>query len=114
MWTVRIKRTGSKVLVEDYKKEILIKLLDTDEPIGSGKMYNHLVDIMNGDNPSRASVIFFLNALVENKYISFNDATGKGGHHKLYYSELTKDEWKNVIWTDINAPLQNALDEIFN
>lgn len=114
MWTLRTARKGSIALLQDYKKVILIKLLDIDEPIGSGKMYHHLVEKMKGNHPSRASMIFFLNALVDNKYCKFNDGTGKGGHHKLYYTELSTVQFIEKIIKDINTTLDQALSIVFD
>ena len=34
---------------------------------------------------SRASVIFALNRFVDQGVLGWRDATGKGGHHKIYY-----------------------------
>ena len=114
MWTLVSKKKGSIALMQDYKKELINKLLETDEPIGSGKLYHHLNTVMKDDAPSRASVIFFMNNLVDNKYASFKDATGKGGHHKKYYTKLRKEDFIENIRQDINTTLENALHIIFN
>lgn len=113
MWTVKTKKEGSQVLVPDFKKNTLRKLLSDKEPIGSGKMWKHLVEIMGDNHPSRASVIFFLNDLVEFGYAKWKDATGKGGHHRLYYTELTIEEFIQKIHTDIREKLTEATDQIF-
>ena len=114
MWTLVTSKKGSIALMQDYKKELINKLLETDEPIGSGKLHNHLVEVMNDEHPSRASVIFFMNNLVDNKYASWKDATGKGGHHKKYYTKLTKEQFITKIRQDIFTTLDNALNKTFN
>ena len=38
-----------------------------------------------GKSISRASVIFALNRFVDQGILGWRDATGKGGHHKIYY-----------------------------
>lgn len=113
MWTVKTKKEGSEVLVPDFKKLMLRKLLSDKEPIGSGLMWKYLVDIMGDDHPSRASVIFFLNDLVECDYAKFKDKTGKGGHHKLYYTELEQDEFIRKVSIDVNKKLIEAMGIIF-
>jgi len=82
--------------------------------MNSGVMYQHLIDTMDGKHPSRASVIFFLNALVDNEYLSYSDATGKGGHHRTYYTTLSKDELMMKISSDINKSLVSAINTLFN
>ena len=114
MWTLSTSKKGSIALMQDYKKVLINKLLETDEPIGTGKLYDHTVEVMNGDNPSRASVIFFMNHLVDNKYASFKDATGKGGHHRKYYTKLRKEDLIEKIRQDINTTLDKALHIVFN
>ena len=114
MWVLSICKKGSIALMQDYKKELINKLLEIDEPIGSGDLHKYLIETMNGDHPSRASVIFFMNHLVDNKYASFKDATGKGGHHRKYYTKLRKEDFIEKIRQDINTTLDKALHIVFN
>ena len=95
-----------------YKAECLRTLWrrakNGDGPIGSGEMWRHLgaTDYPGKDpnkkNVSRASVIFVLNELVDegasvgDRVADFQDATGKGGHHRLYFSLM--DEKKFWEW----------------
>lgn len=114
MWTVRTKREGSEILVPDYKKHIIRKLLSIEGTIKSGQMWLHLAKVMGDKAPSRASVIFFLNDLVEFGYADFKDATSKGGHVKMYFATVTKEQFEKKVYIDINNKLKNALDEIFS
>ena len=114
MWTVRTKREGSEALVPDYKKNILRKLMSIDGTIKSGEMWIYLNEIMGDKAPSRASVIFFLNDLVESKYADYKDATSKGGHVKMYFTELTPELFEKKVYVDINHKLKDALDNIFS
>ncbi|MBA7490195.1 hypothetical protein ES702_00730 [subsurface metagenome] len=112
MWTVRTLREGSQVLVPDYKKNIIRKLLSIEEKINSGSMWKYLLKEMPDDFPSRASVIFFLNDLVDHEYATYETTTGKGGHHRLYYTELTPEQFEKKVYVDINNKLKDALDNI--
>lgn len=114
MWTLTTSKKGSIALLQDYKKELINKLLEIDEPIGSGKLHLHLVEVMKDEHPSRASVIFFMNHLVDYKYASFKDVTGKGGHHRKYYTKLRKEDFIEKIRQDINTTLDQALHIVFN
>ena len=114
MWVLSTCKKGSIALMQDYKKELINKLLETDQPIGSGDLWRHTKEIMKDEHPSRASVIFFMNHLVDNKYASFKDATGKGGHHRKYYTKLSKGQFVTKIRKDINTTLDEALSKVFN
>jgi len=59
---------------------------------------------------SRASVIFYLNFLVADGLAEWDDATGKGGHHKLYRISKTWDEVRNHIVIKIIKALGEGLD----
>ena len=113
MWTLRTKREGSKALVPDFKKNIIRKLLSIDGTIKSGEMWIYLKELMGDKAPSKASVIFFLNDLVDAGYADFKDATSKGGHVKMYFTELVPELFEKKVFIDINNKLKEALDQIF-
>lgn len=113
MWTVRIKREKSEILVPEYQKQIIRKLLTTKDTMSSGDMWRYLQEIMPEIKPSRASVIFFLNDLVKYEYADYNESSGKGGFHRNYFTKLTKHEFEMKIKEDINEKLDSATDAIF-
>lgn len=113
MWTLRTKREGSQALVTDYQKDIIKAIVSSKETTSSGEMYKLLINLMGDKAPSRASVIFFLNDLVDAKYANFKDGTGKGGHHRLYYTNLTSELFEKKVYVDINQKIKDALDNIF-
>jgi len=114
MWTLKTKREGSKALVTEYQKMIILKLLAMNKPVTSGNMHKHLIKVMGDKAPSRASVILFLNDLVEYGYTDYKDATGKGGHVKRYYTNLTSELFEKKVYVDINHKIKDALDKIFS
>jgi|GEM_PF-1642991 len=46
---------------------------------------------------SRASVINYLNAMVDEGLLTYTDTTGKGGHHRVYYMKYGETEFKQHI-----------------
>ncbi|MEE9506855.1 MAG: hypothetical protein V3V98_06900 [Thermoplasmata archaeon] len=54
-------------------------------------MYDHLKD--KGYEVSRASVIQELNNFVALGIVSYETATGKGGHHRVYSATMTEEEF---------------------
>ena len=50
-----------------------------------------------GKTISRASVIFFLNRMLDQGVLTWRDATGKGGHHKIYITKLDENGYKKYV-----------------
>ena len=54
---------------------------------------------------SRASIINFLNNMVDEGLLDYEDATGKGGHHRVYSMRFTEQEFKTQIVAQIISRL---------
>ena len=91
--------------------------------VGSGKTWMAVNEVLGPDKSiSRASVIFFLNRMVDQGVLDYRTATGKGGHHRIYYPKM--DEWaykKHLLKTvvksmlrDFPAETKEALKELRN
>ena len=52
---------------------------------------------MGADSISRASIIIFLNNMVDEELLTYTDATGKGGHQRVYYMKYGETEFKQHI-----------------
>lgn len=112
------------VFDKSYKAEILRELwrLKKENPrlrIASAKIWRHLNDNDYPDklkNYSRASVIFALNGLVAAGIAGFDDATGKGGHHRIYYAMMTEEEFWIWITKQACETLKDAsgMPDLFN
>jgi len=50
-----------------------------------------------GKSISRASVINALNRFVDQGVLGWRDATGKGGHHKVYYPLMDEKGFKKYV-----------------
>ncbi len=49
------------------------------------------------DTISRASIINFLNAMVDESLILYTEVTGKGGHYRVYRIKYTEPEFKHHL-----------------
>lgn len=58
---------------------------------GSGRMWVEVNEDLDPETISRASVIFFLNRLVDQKVCDWKDKTGKGGHHRIYHIAMDRE-----------------------
>ncbi len=91
--------TGLRKTLREYQEIALryIWSLD-DEGAGSGKTCEHVnKELSEGKSISRASVIFYLNRMVDEEVLGFRDATGRGGHHRIYITKLDESGYKKYI-----------------
>jgi len=99
--TVDLSQEGLAMLFKDYQ-EVAMKLLwGTDKSQSSRDVWIHVNQQLekvggrpNGKRPdiSRASIINFLNRMVDEGVLGYTETTGKGGHRRLYYAELTEEQ----------------------
>jgi len=98
---IDLAKTGLESCFKPYKV-LMLKYawlsLTEEEPKGSGHLWLKVNELLpDGETKSRASVIFAANDFVDMKIWDFKDATGKGGHHRLYYPLISQDEfWKRL------------------
>jgi len=50
-----------------------------------------------GESISRASVISFMNRLVDQGVLGYREGTGKGGVHKIYYPLMDEEGYKKYL-----------------
>ena len=90
---------GLRKTLREYEEIALRYIWDVgDEGAGSGKTWEHVnKKLKKGKTISRASVIFYLNRMVDEGVLGFRDATGKGGHHRIYITKLDESGYKKYI-----------------
>ena len=83
-----------------------------EEGAGSGKTWSHVNERLGeGKSISRASIIFFLNRMVEEGVLDFRDATGKGGHHRIYFPKLDEKGYKKYVASTLFESLMKDFPE---
>ena len=91
--------TGLRKTLREYE-EIALRYIWSmgEEGAGSGKTWEHVnKELGEGKSISRASIIFYLNRMVDEGVLGFRDATGKGGHHRIYITKLDESGYKKYI-----------------
>ena len=69
-----------------------------EKGVGSGKTWVAVNEALEPEKRvSRASVIFFLNRMVDQGVIDYRSATGKGGHHRVYFPILDERGYKKFL-----------------
>ena len=92
-------KTGLRKTLREYEELALRYVWETgDEGAGSGSAWSAVNErLEEGKTISRASIIFFLNRMVDQGVLSWRDATGKGGHHKIYITKLDENGYKKYV-----------------
>lgn len=93
------EKSGLRKTLREYEELALRYIWSVgEEGAGSGNTWNAVNERLGEDNRiSRASIIFFLNRMVDQGVLNFRDATGKGGHHRIYYPKLDERGYKMYI-----------------
>ncbi len=93
------EKSGLRKTLREYEELALRYIWSVgEEGAGSGKTWNAVNEKLGEDRRiSRASIIFFLNRMVDQGVLNFRDATGKGGHHRIYYPKLDERGYKMYV-----------------
>jgi len=106
-------QTGLRKTLREYEELALRFIWENGEKgAGSGitwKTVNERLD--EGKTISRASIIFFLNRMVDQGVLSWRDATGKGGHHKIYHPKLDERGYRKYLASTIVHSLMRDFPE---
>lgn len=98
--TFDLDETGINTVFKPYQVETM-KLLYEKGKLTSGEAYSILRHMI-----SRASIINFLNYMVDEGYLIFTEATGKGGVHRVYTP--AQDSYEDFI----RAVYENFTDRL--
>ncbi len=91
--------TGLRKTLKEYEEIALRYIWSLDEEgAGSGKTWIHVnEELGEGKSISRASIIMYLNKMVDEEVLGFRDVTGRGGHHRIYITKLDESGYKKYI-----------------
>jgi predicted transcriptional regulator len=107
-------QNGLRKTLREYEELALRYLWSVgEEGAGSGKAWRKTNEDLGAEKTiSRASVIFFLNRMVDQGVLGFRDATGKGGHHRIYYPLMDERGYKKyVLKTIIDSMMRDFPEE---
>jgi Fe2+ or Zn2+ uptake regulation protein len=88
---LNLSETGFEMFFKPYQIASLDLLWSSNERLNSRMVWEKVNEMLPG-TISRASIINFLNASVENGLLDYVETTGKGGYRRLYSSKLSKSE----------------------
>lgn len=107
------KQEGLETLFKPYQALLLEWIWEINENqrkgVNSGQAHRYLQE--TSERKSRASVIFFLNDLVDESILTYEERTGKGGHHRVYFPNMTREEFSKYVVGSINEKLQTVFPQ---
>jgi len=107
------KQGGLLTLFKPYQAQLLEHIWelnkDDRQGINSGQAHKFLLD--SPDKKSRASVIFFLNDLVDDDILDYVERTGKGGHHRVYFPKMSREEFAVFVKDTITKKLEEVFPD---
>jgi len=92
-------KTGLRKTLKEYEELGLRYIWENgEEGVTSAPTWRTVNErLAEGKTISRASIIFFLNRMVDQGVLSWKDATGKGGHDRIYITNLDEVEYRKYI-----------------
>ena len=100
-----LTKTGLDMFFKPYQVKSLNFLWDSLDPQSSRQVWDRVNKEM-AEGISRASIINFLNASVENGLLDYVETTGKGGYRRLYSSKLSRSESSVFLTKMVEKRLQ--------
>jgi len=89
---------GLEKVLKDYQLEALkIVWASGEEGINSRQTYLKTNELLSGKTISRASIINFLNAMVDEGVLNYRETTGKGGYRRIYSPKMDEKAFKKYI-----------------
>ncbi len=100
MWVFDTSKDDLGTVLKDYQEKALGVLWKRgEEGAISREVWAQVNKILieKEESISRASIINFLNDMVDAKVLNYEERTGKGGYHRIYYSAFDEDGFKRHI-----------------
>ena len=105
---------GLAKVLKDYQIEALRFVWEKgEEGAISREVWQYVNEILKGVRTiSRASIINFLNAMVDEGVLNYKEETCKGGYRRIYYPKLDERGFKkHIAKTVINSLVKDFREE---
>jgi len=111
--TFNTDEEGFRTVVKDYQEVALRYMWRLDGAGASSRdvWVNVNKDLMGKSTISRASIINFMNLMVEEDALGYTEITGKGGHRRIYTSDLDEAGFKRFMAHKIISKLLKTWPE---
>jgi nucleoid-associated protein YejK len=89
---------GLSKVFKDYQQEALRAVWQSEEGANSREVWQYVNgELDGGGSISRASVINFLNDMVDEGVLDYHEESGKGGFHRVHRPRMSESELKKYI-----------------
>jgi predicted transcriptional regulator len=97
--TIDTANDGLAMVLKDYQEVALYYLWRIDGKGASSRdVWMQVNDDLAGKRTiSRASIINFLNSMVDEGVLNYKEITGKGGHRRIYSAKYNEAEFKEYV-----------------
>jgi len=104
---------GLAKVLRDYQIEALKVVWEKgEEGVNSREVYQQANKALKGIRTiSRASIINFLNAMVDEGVLNYEEETGKGGYRRIYSPKLDESGFKKHIAKTVVSSLMKDFPE---
>jgi hypothetical protein len=105
------RQEGLRTLFKPYQALLMEHLwnLNGKSRVGltTGQAWKYLQD--KPEKKSRASVIVFLNEMVDEGILDYEEKTGKGGFHRIYYPKMDRKGLGEHVSQLINEKIKTII-----
>ena len=92
------ENVGLSKIFKDYQEEAVKFIWEVgDRGAISREVWAKVNERLVGKTISRASIINFLNAMVDEGVLDYDERTGKGGYHRVYRPKLDESSFKRYL-----------------
>jgi len=104
---------GLRKTLKEYEELALRHIWSVGEEGAASRSTWETVNMQlgTGKSISRASVINALNRFVDQGVLGWRDATGKGGHHKVYYPLMDEKGYVKYLFKTMGESLMRDFPE---
>jgi len=105
---------GLLTLFKPYQAALLEHIWELNNQGRTGITSGQAHEVLKGhpDSKSRASVIFFLDDMVEKGVLEYEQESGKGGYHRVYYPKTDREQFAKYVVETITDKLYEVFPEV--
>ena len=109
------KANGLSKVLRDYQEEALRFVWGSEQGVNSRLVWLHVNEAFGGEKTiSRASIINFLNCMVDEGVLDYEERSGKGGYHRVYLPKLDESGFKKAMAQSVISSLMRDFPEETN
>jgi len=109
------KADGLSKVLRDYQEEALRFVWSSEQGVNSRLVWLHVNEAFGGEKTiSRASIINFLNGMVDERVLDYEERSGKGGYHRVYLPRLDESGFKKAMAKSVISSLMRDFPEETN